>query len=640
MASWTGTYTPNTNTGTTTSLAATTLTCSTATWTGKYTSPAGRWRIRITSGAATGSYGIIDNIPNATTVGFTAGWVGTTPTGTPTFEIVSRFEDQDHIIANTTFAAGSIVECADSATVYADGLYTLSIDGTATVIRFGKTESTLITFCANNRTTAGKQGFWNGIYPGNNAALTVAPDIYFLKVQDSLHCVYVDATNLGTLSTIHHIWSENTTDGRAVYSWSGLKANCTISNVFIRHCGDQTLFNATGAFTQRADFWWFEYGGKSAPWIAPPGTLEWASNCVFLDNQAASAVGFVIAASREVRMTDCYATASGANGFIGVVAGSGASSILSVKANMLSGQLIVYGTGTTNTTALVSYSNDYVGLSDGGWGAGIPLSPAGTTAYLTSASDQDYMAGNNGAALENADTTNGVSSTGTPVQFANLHTTGRTTARSTRNFPLTIDNVVVGTPTSSSCAFTFDSASGAAASQKTTSTGTNSSGQAVVTVTATTMFYVGAAVEVVSGSTVNTGTISSISAGTSITLDVNLANTFSAGSTVSLALRHKALPFIRYGTASGVYTMSTPMPDRADFGLFWSGLRTALNGYTTSFKRTGHAITLQNLKGGTTYYAKCYAETPLGEVLAASAESSFTTSAVGAGQTVAFGFAG
>lgn len=90
----------------------------------------------------------------------------------------------------------------------------------------------------------------------------------------------------------------------------------------------------------------------------------------------------------------------------------------------------------------------------------------------------------------------------------------------------------------------------------------------------------------------------------------------------SAGSRIHGLGFVRYGTASGVYTMSTIKKEASDpiqLGKYWTGWDT-----TFTFKQTGHSIALVNLKKGTTYYYQACFVDPLGRV-GVSSEGTFTT---------------
>ena len=285
------------------------------------------------------------------------------------------------------------------------------------------------------------------------------------------------------------------------------------------------------------------------------------------------------------------------------------------------------GANAVGSGTLVSSSNDYRTVPS--YTNYPAINNSNAASYVSATSDHDYMAGNNTACVENIDTTMSTSSTAVPQQYINL-TAARTNARSTLNFPLTCDNVVVGTPTANSVTVTFDCTNGAQAGQKTTVNSNSNSGQPTVNVTATSMFLVGMPVEIGYGTARSEeGRIASISAGVSITLESNLIYTHTAADadTVVMQLRIDGLPLIKYGTASGVYSMSTALPDIDDWGLVWTGIKTTFKGKIYSWKRTGHSVTLSNLQPNTTYFFTASAYNPLKE-LCSSGEYSFTTAPI------------
>jgi len=103
---------------------------------------------------------------------------------------------------------------------------------------------------------------------------------------------------------------------------------------------------------------------------------------------------------------------------------------------------------------ITSSYNDYVGTK-------FSALPTGSPAFVIidtdngSSSDNDYFAGNNGAALGNVDTSESTSSTETIPQYVGL-TLARTNALSSPNFPNTIDTISA-TPSSSGCVITWNS---------------------------------------------------------------------------------------------------------------------------------------------------------------------------------------
>lgn len=115
-----------------------------------------------------------------------------------------------------------------------------------------------------------------------------------------------------------------------------------------------------------------------------------------------------------------------------------------------------------------------------------------------------------------------------------------TNSKATPNKPLTVANIVVGTPTANQVAITFDSAEGFA--------------------------------------------------GEGYRLD--------------------GIGFVRYGTTSGVYDMSSPYPvDENQMALCWIGLDTSF-----TWRTTGHSVTVKNLKENTTYYMQpCFID-PFGRI--------------------------
>lgn len=83
--------------------------------------------------------------------------------------------------------------------------------------------------------------------------------------------------------------------------------------------------------------------------------------------------------------------------------------------------------------------------------------------------------------------------------------------------------------------------------------------------------------------------------------------------------------FIKYGIVSGVYTECTLFPMNVGERAFaWTQIQTTFG----QFKQTGHSVTINNLKAGTTYYYKCCFADPLGRI-GESVEGSFVTSVSG-----------
>jgi len=126
-------------------------------------------------------------------------------TGTITSTAVN-FADGDHITGNVVFSNGCTVTADDSATIYVDGNYYIQFAGTC-IVNIAKTQSTIVTFCANNRTVQGKNSFWNYIMFNGNSGTT---NFSYVKIQDSAYSLYFNyASGVGNGSGIHHIWHDS-----------------------------------------------------------------------------------------------------------------------------------------------------------------------------------------------------------------------------------------------------------------------------------------------------------------------------------------------------------------------------------------------------------------------------------------------
>ena len=92
--------------------------------------------------------------------------------------------------------------------------------------------------------------------------------------------------------------------------------------------------------------------------------------------------------------------------------------------------------------------------------------------------------------------------------------------------------------------------------------------------------------------------------------------------------RAHGIGFVLYGTTSGIYTHQTIFPHMVvDMAGCWCSIRPDLG----VFAQTGHSVTIENLKSGTTYYYKpCFID-PLGRVAEGTEGSFDTTAAAGGG---------
>ena len=627
MSNWGGTYAITAGaTGTLTSADATHASNSGATW------PTGaqgltNFYIRLLTGV--GSPATVQITANTSTQVTVSSWPSGTPNNATTYEIVNILNDQDHITAATSFSTNIISEIADSATIMVDGLYILTITNSCT-LRWAKTLSTIATFCANNRTVQGKAGFWS--YVTLTSSLSIKPYMSYIKFQDCVDGpVIVPTTAVGDNTTIHHLWFESVSASPGYMAGAAVPAGVqmVLSSVFVKNSKHIWTFSTSPSTgSQIFDTCWINQdcipGTSTLSFAANGAAVQWIRHSVF-GSMSSSDVS-VTSAGKEHRVSSCYFAAYNGSLALGC-AGATDVGIHSYFLNVAKTAQQTYGTATTGTGTLRSASNDisahYLQNSVPG------INITGASAYSTATSDNDYLAGNNYASIENIDTSMSTSSTSAPQQYLNLTAT-RTNARSSLNFPLTINNIQVGTPSSTGVTITFDCASGAAASQQTTVNADSSSGQPVLSVAATSMFLVGMRVEIgYNTARSETGRIASISAGVSITLDANLtySHTAAQADVVSQLLRNEGLPFVLYGTASGNYTMSTPLPKPEDWGLFYTGLRTAYQGKSYTWARTGHSVSLDHLEPGTTYFVTPYAYTPIGDLVAGT-EVSFITSGV------------
>lgn len=616
---WSGTYTINTMGTNVTSATNTTMTSAGAVWPTGGQSLA-NFTVRILSGTGSGQTRVITS--NTSTVLTVPTW-SVNPDNTSTYEIVLIFKNSDHVTAALTLSTNVITELEDSATILVDGNYIILLD-TSSVVRWNKSETTLVTFEANSRSTQGKAGFWN--YIGVPSTKTVsAPNISYIKTRDCTHALFLQpSTILDNATTIHHIWSEDTSSSMAYMTGAAAVVNMRLSNFYNKgSTGSSLNYSATNnTFTQIFERMWGEWGLSGGPlWSNATNNLSWVRDSVFIYNAANHAVD--VASGKEFRVNNCYCRGNGGPGMVFLSSSSvAAAGTYRGFHNVFQQGRAFAGAAAASTSSLLMSSNDLTATQTCSLGA-IDISQA--NAYTTATSNFDYIAGNLGAALENIDTTTSTTSTASPVQYKNL-TANRTNARSTVNFPLVADNVVAGTPTGDSVAVTFDCQNGAISGQTTTVNGDSNSGQAVVNVASSTYYMPGMMIEIGYGTARSeTGRVLSTAAGT-ITLDANLTFTHTAaqGDTVAPRLRNQGLPFIRYGTSTGNYNMQTDIPDEDNWGLIYTGIKLTFDGRIYAWNQTGHSVTIADLEAETLYYAQACFYTPLRGV-GVSTEFTFTT---------------
>ncbi len=629
MANWGGTFTITTPGTAPTGTTSTTLTNSGAAWpTGAGVTLAGMV-CRILTGPGAGTDTIIAS--NTATVITISAWAGTQPTTGSTYEIVLKLFNNDAITSSLSVGNNCIFEVADSATIIVGSAMSITLTGSCQV-RLVKTETTYITFQALNRTTAISMGAWTGITINS----TMITGFKWIKITDAVTAItFAAGSSSGTGSVFGPIWVEGCT-GQAFVSSGTTDQNKVWTGIYAANNKASGANFSTGAtaFSETMNRHWFATNNYSV--INLPASnaatrqiirdsVNLAQQNQLLDNLGGTGKYFTV--------QDCYVTGCALNDgavTVGNSSGTGTSNY-EVRRNVFNSSRSVFGNGAGSVGIMASAFNDWVMAKWAGFHA---ISIAGGTSYATSTSDNDYMAGTNGAPLVNIDTSMSTTSTATPNQYKNL-TASRTNAKSVRNKPITCNNVSVGTPTVSGVTVTFDCTNGVVAGQGSSTVTTDSaSGQAVLSTTDTTGFEVGEIVEIGYGTArQETCRILSISASTSLTMETNLAfsHTSAQADTIKKQLRHFGLPFIRYGTASGVYTHETEVAmDEENRGLLFSGFKTSYNGVTMAWNKIGHSITLANLKAGTTYYIQACAYNPHGEVMVAS-ETSFATTAAPAG---------
>lgn len=625
MANWSGTYTITTPGSTVTFATSTTMTNTSAVWPTGAQSLA-NFTVRILSGTGAGQERVITS--NTSTVLTVPAWT-TIPDATSTYELVLILKNNDHVTAALTLGTNIISELEDSATILVDGLYTISLTQTS-VIRWNKSETTLVTFEANNRTIQGKVGFWSYITVAG-AKTGTAPNISFIRIRDAAGgIVLTPSAAVGDGSTVHHIWGESLS-GYIIYNTgSALVSNMRLSNFYCRNSsGGQIQVNAfNNAYTQTFERVWTDKCALAGPsWSggAAAAALTWVRDSVFKETLPNRNVD--TGAGKEFRISDCYVAGAPNSGCILLGATTAAAAgVYSGFHNQSTAGRTYYGANVVSTATIRMHSNDITAKDQNSF-PGIDILNAAT--YTIATSGFDYIAGNAYACIENVDTSTGTTSTASPIQYKNL--TSRSNAKSVPNFLLEADNVSSGTPTSNTATITFDCKNGAVAGQCTSVNADSAAAQPVLNVISSSEFLAGMLVEVGYGTPrQETGRVLSVGAGT-ITLDSNLtyAHTAAQGDLVKPKLRHWGLPFVKYGTSSGSYPMQSRLPAEEDWGLIFTGIRRTYGGVTYDWGKTGLSTTLSGLEPNTTYYAKACFITPFGTV-GESTEFSFTTAGTAA----------
>lgn len=627
---WTGTFTITTAaSGTLTGATATTATNSGAAFTA---STLINFCIRITSG--TGANAACNVITANTTTGVTvSSFAGGTPSAGSGYEIVLRFLDQDHVTGNLVESTNIITEIANNAQILVDGAFSIRLGNTCGTggIRWNFSTSTIPEIVGNNRTVTGKAGFWSGLI--TDAVLTCTPNVSYLRMKDTIGPNFNIGTGLNTATTIHHIWFDDITTQTIKYTGTPT-ASLTATNYFVTNSVVASIKPVgAGTFPQKFDTFWVDHTQtNNFAVLGGSGNIEWLNNSVLIDG-ASGLTATPIQASGVTLTLNYIATTTNTTCFLAYTATASGPTI--VAQNEI-GQGCFYSQVTGSTESFTSIANDYLNNK---------RSVASTVPFIFSAapggatSESDYIAGQAGAAVDNVDTTaSGTSSTASPQQYLNLTTT-RFTALASRNLPLTTTTPVVSAVTASGATITYDSGTGVVSDQQTHVNSTSVSGQMVLSVPSTSQWQVGMTVEIGYGTArYETCQIAVLNPATSIVCSSNLlfTHTTAQNDLVSTLLRNPILPYVQCGTSSGVYTISSPLPNVKDYGLLFTGLKTAINGVNFTWIRVGNVVTFSNLAPSTTYFCTAYGVTPIDE-LESGSEFSFTTSGA-AGSTRAYAF--
>lgn len=623
MANWSGTHTITAGAaGTSTGGNTSTTFNAAATWpTGANTLV--NFTLRILTGLGAGQERVVAS-NTATVITISSAWT-TIPDATSTYEVVLIFKNGDHFSATTTLSTNIRTELEDSATIYFDGLYTLTCTTSCTV-RWGKTLQTMVTFEPNNKLVQGVQGFWNSV--DFATTLTIIPTAKYIKFIGGGSTFFCRSNAVGfTGSTVSHIWAQDCSTSLVSIGGHILLNNETLKNMFARGGRSATVIGATAAstFTHTFSKIWCENSPSGGGWTytATGPNTQFLKDSVFKKSWANKNIN--IGAAITATIQDSYVSSFAESsvivmGHLSTAAGLGT---YRARRNDLDCARAIYGAAGVGTATITSSFND---IAPSVTSALRAIEIASATSYATATSDNDFIAGSLLALPENVDTSAATTSGASPSQYNNL-TAARTNPKSVRNRKYELDNVVNSILGIFSATFTFDCVNGAVSGQGSTTVNVDSSsGAAVLNVASTTGFEVGEIIEVGYGTArFEEVEILSIGIGT-ITATTNLTFTHTAAQadTVKKQLRHKALPFIRYGIVSGVYDSQTQVPDESDWGLIFTEINQTYLGKTFEFKRYGHTVTLEKLKAGTTYFAKAYAYDPLGYTLESS-EFSFTT---------------
>lgn len=618
MSNWTGTYSITAGaTGTSTGgNLSNTFNNTGATWPTSGTGLA-NFLLRILTGIGAGQERtVLSN--SATQIVISGSWT-TIPDTSSTYELVLKLNNGDHVVADVNLSTNIITELEDSATILIDGLYSITMLNSC-LARWNKSESTLVTFQPNNRSVQGKYGFW--VYIELAATLSNPVNVSYIRIYDSQYPMLIRVSaGLGNGSGVHHIAAENCGNG-GMYFTGTTTQNVTLSNMMTKNVpeGNWNLPAVATTNVVTIQNGWFENSVSSG--ISYSGSTAQQEliirGCVLKKSWNTFAVN--LAAGKTIEFSDNYISTPILSASLLRTSTVNAVGTYKVFRNSLRvGDEVRNGANSTAT--FISNFNDYtddLGRSYDLHALRFPFTATSAT------SDSDYMASRNRASSVTIDTTEATTSTASPPQYVGL-TSARTRAKTSKNRLHTIDNVQVSGLTKNEATLTFDCQN---SHSGTTVNLDSTSGQPTLSVASTSDFTVGETVEIAYGTArYEEKIILSINAGISLTFTTNLIYTHLASDadTVKKNLRQIGLPFVKYGTSSGNYTMSTYVPKPEVWGEIYTGIQTTYDGHVCAWKFRGHSVTINGLRPSTTYYFKACAFNPMGELIDLPVESSFNT---------------
>jgi hypothetical protein len=587
--------------------------------------------VRITGGTGVGQVRRI-TLSTATQLNISPAW-DTTPDATSTYQIELRFYDNDHITGNISNYFCPITKDSGRVRVYVDGNYAISLN-TESPLTFNSSYAERISFEPNLRAVQGGLNFWSGITANyGNAPQWGGMTLIGVEIKDTNTTFALNSKESIEQLVCNTFIMENSFRPPLPSATLSCSVDKKISKLlawkgpYAAHPGFPGVTSAT---KWEYETCWFEDGTY--------GFLEWKingpdkqliRNSVVERCTHTASSGISMSAGKQAAVIDCYVNMNiGGNALVGSVSTTHAGEY-AIRNNVGVFNSANSSGGVGTLGAFYSAFNDYGGVVR--TNAVRAIVGTANTNYTTARSDWDRMAGNMNAAIENVDVSLGTSSSASPAQW-NFLTSGRHNPLTSVNKPYIADNITTSGITEKSVTIAFDCKNGAVAGVgSTTLSGTASSGGSTIPVNELMGFFAGDIIEIAYGNANYERHEIASSAGTgfasasgNLTIVGTLANTHNAGVSIKRVQRHKALPFVLYGEASGVYEFASAIPPRTQWPLIFTELDQVYNGVTYSFKQTGHSVILDNLEPAKTFYYRAGFVTPQG-IIGVSPEYTFTT---------------